>query len=94
MQYGIRLGNEQEMTWQEFSILLQGIMPKTPLGYVVQIRSEENRETLKYFTPEQKRIRDEWRSNHKAGPDFDSMSEAEKLAEVEKVQNMLKGMFA
>lgn len=38
-------------------------MPDTPLGNVVQIRSEEDKEILKNFTPEQKRIRSEWRNS-------------------------------
>lgn len=50
------------MTWDEFATLLAGIQPETPLGCVVQIRSENDREKLKRFTPEQKRIRNEWRS--------------------------------
>jgi len=61
-QYGIRLRNEPEMSWGEFSTLLSGIMPETPLGKVVGIRSENDRDTLKHFTKEQHRIRNEWRN--------------------------------
>ncbi len=50
------------MSWGEFSTLLAGIMPETPLGQIVGIRSEEDKETLKHFTPDQHRIRNEWRS--------------------------------
>jgi hypothetical protein len=49
------------MKWEEFKALLSGLGPDTPLGRMVQIRSEEDEEILKYFTPEQKRIRREWR---------------------------------
>lgn len=61
-QYGIRLRNEPDMSWSEFSTLLAGIMPETPLGQVVSIRSEDDKETLKHYTPEQHKIRNEWRS--------------------------------
>lgn len=61
-QYGIRLRNEPDMSWGEFSTLLAGIMPETPLGQIVSIRSEDDKETLKHFTPDQHRIRNEWRS--------------------------------
>ena len=37
-------------------------MPETPLGRVVSIRSENDKEVLKNFTKEQHRIRNEWRS--------------------------------
>ena len=50
------------MSWGEFSTLLAGIMPETPLGQIVSIRSEDDKETLKHFTPEQHKIRNEWRS--------------------------------
>lgn len=50
------------MPWGEFSTLLAGIMPETPLGQIVSIRSEDDKEMLKHFTPEQHRIRSEWRS--------------------------------
>lgn len=60
-QYGIRLRAESEMSWGEFCTLLSGIMPDTPLGQIVSIRSETDKEVLKHFTPDQRRIRNEWR---------------------------------
>lgn len=61
-QYGIRLRQTNDMPWDEFCSYLSGIMPDTPLGNIVQIRSEENKDVLKNFTDEQKRIRSEWRN--------------------------------
>ena len=60
-QYGIRLRQEEDMSWSEFCTLLAGIMPETPLGQVVSIRCENDKEVLKNFTKEQHRIRNEWR---------------------------------
>lgn len=61
-QYGIRLSKEINfMKWDEFKDLLVGIGPETPLGRIVAIRAEEDREILDRFTPEQHRIRNEWR---------------------------------
>lgn len=62
-QYGFRIYSDdfRKMKWEEFRALLSGLGPDTPLGRMVQIRSEEDEEILKYFTPEQKRIRREWR---------------------------------
>lgn len=50
------------MSWSEFSTLLAGIMPKTPLGQIVSIRSENDKDMLKHFTQEQHKIRNEWKS--------------------------------
>ncbi|MDO5547957.1 MAG: Gp15 family bacteriophage protein [Eubacteriales bacterium] len=60
-QYGMRLrGNLSEMPWEEFCDLLSGLGADTPLGKIVGIRSENDREVLKHFTPEQRCIRSEW----------------------------------
>lgn len=61
-QYGIRLSREPDMPWTEFCSLLSGLMHDTPLGRIVAVRAEEDREALKHFTPEQRRIRSEWRA--------------------------------
>ena len=49
------------MPWEEFSQFLYGISPDTPLGRIVSIRCENRKEILEQFTPEQHRIRNEWR---------------------------------
>ena len=48
------------MPWEEFKQLLAGISPDTPLGRMVSIRSEADKNVLKHFTKEQRRIRSEW----------------------------------
>lgn len=58
-QYGIRL-RSVELETDEFLNLLSGLMGDTPLGLIVQIRSETDPEVIDSFTPEQKRIRSEW----------------------------------
>ena len=50
------------MKWDEFKALISGLAPDTPLGRMVQVRSENDKNVLKNFTKEQKRIRDEWRN--------------------------------
>lgn len=59
-QYGIRLRTEDDMSYQEFCTLLSGIMHDTPLGQIVSIRAETDKNIIKNFTKEQKRIRSEW----------------------------------
>ena len=50
------------MKWDEFKDMLSGLGPDTPLGRMVSIRSEDDPEILELFSPEQKRIRMEWRT--------------------------------
>lgn len=92
-QYGIRLRNEPDMPWTEFCTLLAGIMPKTPLGQVVQIRSEENKDILKNFTPEQHRIRNEWR-NRQMEEYNKSMTDEEKKKKIEELQQIFAKAFS
>lgn len=50
------------MAWSEFCDLLTGLSPDTALARVIAIRAEEDKDVLKRFTPEQRRIRSEWRA--------------------------------
>nr|DAE48824.1 MAG TPA: hypothetical protein [Caudoviricetes sp.] len=78
------------MTWSEFSTLLKGIMPETPLGQIVSIRSEEDKDMLKHFTKEQHKIRNDWRN--RVNPIRD-MSNEEKEEEIRKVQEIFEKAF-
>ncbi len=60
-QYGIRIRQHTDMPWTEFCTLVGGLMPDTPLGSIVSIRSEKDPKALKGFTPDQKRIHRDWR---------------------------------
>lgn len=62
-QYGIRLSRDlRGMKWTEFSSLLSGLGPDTPLGRIVAIRSEDDEDLLKHFNKDQMKIRNKWRS--------------------------------
>ncbi|WP_236575959.1 Gp15 family bacteriophage protein [Paenibacillus sp. USDA918EY] len=89
-QYGIRLRAEPDMTWDEFCTLLAGIMPETPLGQVVSVRSENDREKLKHFSPEQHRIRNEWRSRELKQARW---TDEEAAKAVQEFQNIIKQAF-
>ena len=59
MQYGIRLTRE-DISFGGFLRLLSGIMPDTPLGRLVAVRSEKDAEVLKRFGGHEKKIRADW----------------------------------
>lgn len=90
-QYGIRFDEICNMSWNEFSTLLSGIMYKTPLGQIVSIRAEENEDMLKNFTKEQKEIRDSWRMKHCA---VENMTDEEKAKKIQEFQNLLAKTFS
>ena len=63
-QYGLRIRTKEfdTVSWDEFKSLLTGISPDTVLGRVVSIRSETNKDIIKHFTADQRRIYDAWRN--------------------------------
>nr|DAY85575.1 MAG TPA: Guanine nucleotide exchange factor synembryn [Caudoviricetes sp.] len=65
-------------------------MPETPLGQIVSIRSEEDKDMLKNFTKEQHKIRNDWRN--RVNPIRD-MSDEEKEEEIRKVQEIFAKAF-
>lgn len=74
------------MPWDEFCSYLTGIMPDTPLGNVIQIRSETDKNVLKNFTKEQKQIRNEWQSRQAKAIDTKDM-------EYKDIMNSFKDML-
>ena len=49
------------MPWPEFTNLVTGLLPETPLGAIIKIRSEDDPDILKRFTRDQMEIRNKWR---------------------------------
>ena len=57
---------------------MSGIDPDTALGRMVSIRSENDKDMLKHFTPDQKRIRAKWlakRAKNKTGNETNAFIE-------------------
>ena len=67
-QYGLRIRTREfeTVSWDEFRSLLAGLSPDSPLGRMVAIRSETDKEVIKHFTADQKRIYDDWRDRKAA----------------------------
>lgn len=86
-QYGIRLRNEDDMTWDEFTTLLSGLNGDTPLGNVVAIRSEKDPKRIKEFSKEQKRIHRDWQRKQAENMTREEYDEAMKM-----FSNLFKGM--
>lgn len=87
-QYGYSIRKEiNNMSWAELSSDISGLMADTPLGNIVQIRSEDDKEKLKYFTQEQKNIR--WKYRMKIAQNVDKEEYKKVIAEF---QQLFKGM--
>lgn len=85
-QYGIRLSTKEFRTvdWAEFSALLSGLSAETALGRIVSIRSETDADTIKRFSPYQKKVHDDWQERL-----YKAMSEEEYEAEMKQLEKSL-----
>lgn len=88
MQYPSKDLYDDKMDWVEFTTLLAGIMPDTPLGNIISIRAEDDADALKHYSDEQHRIRNEWRDRQTQRM-IANMSKEEVMREV---QAMFVGM--
>lgn len=90
-QYGIRLRNEiKTISWSEVKMLISGLLSDTPLGKIIQIRSENNKDMLKSFTPEMHKIRNDWRNKIAK----DKLKDEQALNRTfENMEKMLKVLF-
>lgn len=89
-QYHILPSEQGELSYSDWALLVSGIMEDTPLGQVVLIRKENNREHIKKFSSYERKIYNEWRS-------FIAERKREDKDTSEKVilnfENMFRAMF-
>lgn len=89
-QYGYSIRKEiDNMSWAELCSDISGLMHDTPLGNIVEIRSEEDKEKLKYFTQEQKNIR--WKYRNKMAQNMDKDEFKKVIAEFQKMFKEMAG---
>lgn len=78
------------MPWAEFTTLVSGLLPETPLGSVIKIRSETDPEVIKSFNKDQKRIYTQWR-DRQAIQQLDNPEVLEQS--MKELEKMLENMF-
>lgn len=61
-QYKLLPSEQEKIHYSEWLLLVGGLMEDTPLGQIVLIRKEQDRDRIKRFTPYEMRIHNEWRS--------------------------------
>ena len=88
-EYGIRIYSHdfKKMKWGEFAALLSGLSADSPLGRVVAVRCEDDPKIIERFTPQQRRIRAEWRQRTAQSVSGERLNEA-----LDFFKNMFKGM--
>lgn len=89
-QYGYSIRKEiNTMSWAELCSDISGLMGETPLGNIVQTRSEDDKERLKSFTQEQKNIR--WKYRMKMAQNVDQEEFKRTIADLQKAFKEMAG---
>jgi hypothetical protein len=88
-QYHILPGEQPELHYSDWILLVGALMEDTPLGQIVLIRKEKDRSRLKHFNSYEHRIRNEWR-NFRANQKKNSIDSKEYIADFER---MFANMF-
>ena len=71
--------------------MIRGLSSDTPLGNIVSIRSEKDKNILKKFTPAQHKIRSDWRRKVASK----KLTDEKKLdADMDRLQAMFEKMFS
>mgnify|MGYP000924664032 CR=1 FL=1 len=90
-QYGIRIRQHSDMPWLEFCNLVGGIMPDTPLGQIIAIRSETDKKVIRKYNKVQKQIYNEWKEKQRREFVID---EKEFEQQMKYLENIFARMFA
>ena len=61
-QYHILPSQQEDLSYSDWAKLVSGLMNDTPLGKVIEIRSEDDAEIIKNMTDEQHKIRNDWQN--------------------------------
>ena len=77
-QYGIRL-KVTELDFNEFLNLTSCLMPDTPLGQIVAIRSETDGKVISNFTDSQKKIYNDWKNRNTSNSELEYVENMDKL---------------
>lgn len=91
-QYGVLPAAQADLSWQDWNKLVSGLMDDTPLGRVVAVRSEQDPDVVKHFSPWQKTIRAEWNA-FRAQKLLENRTEQDLKTEMAGLERMLARAF-
>lgn len=81
-----------ELPYPEWAKLVSGLMDDTPLGRVVAVRAEEDRNVIARMGPWQRRIRSEW-SAHLVQKAIERSTPQQLRSEMDGLEKALAKMF-
>ena len=90
-QYGVLPSDQGNLSYSDWAKMVSGLRDNTPLGRVVSIRMENDRDVISRMSPEQIKIRNDW-SEFKIRKFGDAMS-PNLQSEMDKLQQKMMQIF-
>lgn len=87
-QYQVLPSEQEQLPYREWSLLVAGLMDDTPLGRVVQIRMEQDKERIKSFSKYELEVRREW-DNFR----MSKQTKEQQQNDLKQLEQMLAAMF-
>ena len=89
-QYGVLPSEQGNLRYADWAKLVGGLTDDTPLLRTVEIRRETDRDVIRRMTPDQLRIRSEWRTYQASRQTTDTQDMAQQQ---QQLQAMIAAMF-
>lgn len=89
-QYHILPSQQDDLQYCDWIRLVSGLMEDTPLGQIVLIRKETDKDIIKRYGPHERRIRAEWTDFRSKHPIY---TEEEKMDVAKYFEKMFTEMF-
>lgn len=90
-QYGVLPSEQGALKYSDWAKMVSGLMDDTPLGRIVAVRSEKDREMIRHMNKWQKQIRADWTAFRASSRPQVEAAEAKK--QMAALENMLAGLF-
>lgn len=87
-QYGVLPSEQENLRYTDWAKMVGGLMDDTPLGRVVAIRAETDREVIRRMTADQRKIRSEWAAYRAS-----VTAQNDQRQQMKQLQAMIAGMF-
>lgn len=87
-QYGVLPSEQESLHYSDWAKMVGGLMDDTPLGRVIAIRSENDRDVLSRMSPDQQQIRADWFAFRAS-----ARTPADEKERQKQLQAMIAGLF-
>lgn len=90
-QYGVLPSQQEHLSYADWAKMVGGLMNDTPLGQIVGIRNEKDRDIIRNMSPLQRQIRSEWATFQASRLSKESTEDMK--TQMNRLETMIAGLF-